>query len=1158
MHPIGCIDTRHDSRCMSHVAHLLELAEVRLADSAVERERYVSDVYLLTECAAYNPLQVLATAKANAETVLAGGLPTQTDDAEATRERCEVLRRWLEARGWRVAFPGGPSRFPHDLEGGGAGAPDEVTAGADSKGSVSDSGASTRRRTARKAPTLDPARRTAIDRCRMVVVCITQRLMRRLATYDLSEHSCAEMQYALHVHGARGRLVPIALEAFVDGDGFSFPDDMASWRGPLAQLRTQPGVAAATLVEKTGEAASTESAIPEMVALDAILHSKLAATRPAAASLVAGRQASGGRTSAAQVRASPGALSSEDAIKVWPASAKQRCHKPTKSWECITPEHITPEMRPHEASRQGKPLPSIISRSYTYYGEHARKVSASPPAHEGTAPQGVPSSSHFGLPSAKLVGGSEPDLVAHSVLHRDMDGGAASVEAATNSSVEPSPPLAAASEIILSITLERPIGEIRLDELKARLAQRLRVEGGSGSRDLRIRCLSAPAGPSGGAESRLHQAVLQTTTGLMLHAHLDANFFLRFQPASKLDERAFHEAVDGPQGTGAPPADSGYAGVHEATGVLAKLQRRRRKGGGGKAGRGGKLPIETEARTPVGRWVPALHHSDTGRDISTVWSTIDANVHPCLTNAPNTAARPPTTSRLLHTSSFAELRPPPRKLAGSSTSHASSTASLIAHAAAAGEIMDDGEEADQLSYSLPSPERLLSSSASEIMTLRQGFDGSVRFEMHNPNVISAGEVSSASAYSRAGATSLVSVDPTATNPNRAMLVAPSGSGASEISTAAASIPAGGGHGRAVVGSCYRHSAAASGGGSSRSSATAAVKAARELTIARGFASINATAHVSPPTLGSVYEYSGIDETLDSAPPLTQWVDAGNAAVAIAATSLEPLLQRSESMMSSLSYVSEAASIDDEGGRGGRLPVELPSLLPTPLALASVITPLTSPYTSTSLLSSALQDLACELPPSAAPAASARRAFEAAVRRCWLPTHGINAADLRIETYEGGSALHPSDPGLTTLQVAMPRHFGLLLEQLLERRDAALRDLGIRAVREVAPPKRRPAQIKPVRDWLAEKQRLGRGKAAHSQLKRTLTHAMSEGALFRPALRRSDTVGDLYRTRDGLRLGGGGPRRHNDGSLAAGFMTRDPIPAFAMGKMISGKSGVTGS
>ena len=29
-------------------------------------------------------------------------------------------------------------------------------------------------------------------------------------------------------------------------------------------------------------------------------------------------------------------------------------------------------------------------------------------------------------------------------------------------------------------------------------------------------------------------------------------------------------------------------------------------------------------------------------------------------------------------------------------------------------------------------------------------------------------------------------------------------------------------------------------------------------------------------------------------------------------------------------------------------------------------------------------------------------------------------------------------------------------------------------------------------------------------------------------------------------------------LAAGFMTRDPIPAFAMGKMISGKSGVTGS
>jgi hypothetical protein len=335
----------------------------------------------------------------------------------------------------------------------------------------------------------------------------------------------------------------------------------------------------------------------------------------------------------------------------------------------------------------------------------------------------------------------------------------------------------------------------------------------------------------------------------------------------------------------------------------------------------------------------------------------------------------------------------------------------------------------------------------------------------------------------------------------------------------------------------------------------------------------------------VYEYSGVNEALGTAPPTTQWIDAGNAAVAIATTSLDPLLQRGVGGVAPGSVASAAshsapspttttttmattmanarsdsppsmsASSVSLHSRAG----SLPALLPAPLALASAITPSTSPYASTSVLASALRDFAAELPNgSASTEAAARSAFESAVRRCWMPSHGFGASDVWIETVESGSALAPSDASQTTLQLRLPRHMALLLFQLLERRDGALKELGVRAAREVAPPPRRPAHVKNVHDWLAEHQRKGRGKAALSQLRRTLAHAVSEGSLFRPALRRSDTSSDLYTSRDGIRFGGGGPRRHHDGSVARGYMTRDAVPAFAMGRMIAGRSGVTGA
>ena len=102
-------------------------------------------------------------------------------------------------------------------------------------------------------------------------------------------------------------------------------------------------------------------------------------------------------------------------------------------------------------------------------------------------------------------------------------------------------------------------------------------------------------------------------------------------------------------------------------------------------------------------------------------------------------------------------------------------------------------------------------------------------------------------------------------------------------------------------------------------------------------------------------------------------------------------------------------------------------------------------------------------------------------------------------------------------------------------------------------------MKQVRDWLTEYQRHGRGKLACCELKRTLTHAISEGALYRPPLRRSDLDGVVYRTRDGESFLAGGPRLHQDGSVAKGFLTRDPITTFAMGRMIAGGFGrVTGA
>ena len=187
----------------------------------------------------------------------------------------------------------------------------------------------------------------------------------------------------------------------------------------------------------------------------------------------------------------------------------------------------------------------------------------------------------------------------------------------------------------------------------------------------------------------------------------------------------------------------------------------------------------------------------------------------------------------------------------------------------------------------------------------------------------------------------------------------------------------------------------------------------------------------------------------------------------------------------------------------------------------------------------------------------QRAFEAAVRRSWVPSFGIDATDMSIVGIDAGSALHPDRADLTTITLRLPQHLCIILSQLLTRHDSTLKELGVRAVRELPQHRRRPPQVKAVGDWLVETSRLGRGKAAISELKRTLTHAISEGSLFRPPLRRSDT-GELYRSRDGIRFSGGGARLHRDGSTARGFLTRDPVTVHAMGRMIAGGSGVTGA
>ena len=119
------------------------------------------------------------------------------------------------------------------------------------------------------------------------------------------------------------------------------------------------------------------------------------------------------------------------------------------------------------------------------------------------------------------------------------------------------------------------------------------------------------------------------------------------------------------------------------------------------------------------------------------------------------------------------------------------------------------------------------------------------------------------------------------------------------------------------------------------------------------------------------------------------------------------------------------------------------------------------------------------------ARKAERAVGAAVKRCWVSSHGLNTCDLRVANVEVGSLLHPDSTEHTSVELLLPHHMALVLEVLLERRDPALKGLNIRAAR-IRPPQRRAATSRHVSEAVAAHSAIGRTKAMETA---AITHGM---------------------------------------------------------------------
>ena len=213
-------------------------------------------------------------------------------------------------------------------------------------------------------------------------------------------------------------------------------------------------------------------------------------------------------------------------------------------------------------------------------------------------------------------------------------------------------------------------------------------------------------------------------------------------------------------------------------------------------------------------------------------------------------------------------------------------------------------------------------------------------------------------------------------------------------------------------------------------------------------------------------------------------------------------------------------------------------------------------------------------------AAATRALEMAIRRLWASSFGLSKCDMLVESVEVGSVMHPTSEEHSRLSMRLPRHFGLILDALQDRRDSVLlKELKIIAISMRAPPNRQAVVRRSVREILDERSRSGAIKSAEFDAKCVpaayrhaaapfLRYSVSSSELaanramppiiFKPpiaafalnpeqhqrAMRRAQR-----RQLDRLTLSSSSAPRMVLPPATNDWLTRDAVPTYAMGKIV---------